>query len=81
MKRTLIIFLIIIFNINISYAKNDSNITIEEVNNFLKHFRCIGGGYECVDSNAFDYKRSYLDESRGFVDLSITETEYEKKKD
>ena len=35
MKRTLIIFLIIIFNINISYAKNDSNITIEELNYFL----------------------------------------------
>ena len=36
MKRTLIILLIIIFNINISQAKNDSNITIEELDRFIK---------------------------------------------
>ena len=35
MKKTFIIFLLIILNITTSHAKNDSNITIEEVNNFL----------------------------------------------
>lgn len=57
MKRTLIIFLIIIFNINISYAKNDSNITIEEINRFSA---LLGfGPYHSEDD--YDLYINYLD--------------------
>ena len=76
MKKTFIIFLIIIFNINISYAKNDSNITIEEVNNFLKHFRGEGE----TSDDRISRNLSYLYDLRGPVDLQYVESEYDKTK-
>ena len=57
MKRTLIIFLIIIFNINISHAKNDSNITIEELDRFMSHL-ILNQKYNSTDP--YHMKREYF---------------------
>jgi len=76
MTRTLIIVLFIILNMTTSHAKDDSNITIEEVNNFLKLFRGKGE----TSDDRISRNLSYLYDLRGSVDLQYLESEYEKKK-